>query len=47
MYTQTTRQSPMVTQGQLTTQGQSVAANLALSETMIEPVLNNDPAMVK
>jgi hypothetical protein len=46
MYTQATRQGQTVTQSQLTTQGQSFAANLALSETMIEPVLS-DHAMVK
>jgi hypothetical protein len=43
----TTHQSQTVTQSQLTTQGQSFAANLALSETMIEPVLNDDHAKVK
>jgi hypothetical protein len=36
-----------VTQSQLTTQGQSFAANLASPETMIEQVLNDDHAMVK
>jgi hypothetical protein len=46
MYTQATHQSQTVTQSQLTTQGQSFAANLALSESMIEPVLN-DHAQVK
>jgi hypothetical protein len=46
MYTQATHQSQTVTQSQLTTQGQSFAANLALSETMIEPVLH-DHARVK
>jgi hypothetical protein len=35
------------TQSQLTTQGQSFAANLASPEIMIEPVLNDDHAMVK
>jgi hypothetical protein len=39
--------SNKVTQSQLTTQGQSFAANLASPETMIEPVLNDDHAMVK
>jgi hypothetical protein len=39
--------SNKVTQSQLTTQGQSSAANLASSETMIEQVLNDDHAMVK
>jgi hypothetical protein len=34
-------------QSQLTTQGQSFAGNLALPETMIEQVLNDDHAMVK
>jgi hypothetical protein len=35
------------TQSQLTTRGQSFAANLASPETMIEQVLNDDHAMVK
>jgi hypothetical protein len=39
--------SNKVTQSQLTTQGQSFAANLASPETVIEPVLNDDHAMVK
>jgi hypothetical protein len=39
--------SNKVTQSQLTTQGQSFVANLASPETMIEPVLNDDHAMVK
>jgi hypothetical protein len=36
-----------VSESQLTTQGQSFAANLASPETMIEPVLNDDHAMIK
>jgi hypothetical protein len=39
--------SNKVTQGQLTTHGQSLAANLASLEAMVEPVLNDDHAMVK
>jgi hypothetical protein len=39
--------SNKVTQSQLTTHGQSIAANLASLETMIEQVLNDDHAMVK
>jgi hypothetical protein len=36
-----------VKQSQLTTQGQSFAANIESPETMIEQVLNDDHAMVK
>jgi hypothetical protein len=39
--------SNKVTPSQLTTQGQSFAANLASPEIMIEPVLNDDHTMVK
>jgi hypothetical protein len=39
--------SNKVTQNQLTTHGQSLAANLASLEAMGEPVLNDDHAMVK
>jgi hypothetical protein len=39
--------SNKVTQSQLTTHGQSIVANLASLETMIEQVLNDDHAMVK
>jgi hypothetical protein len=35
------------TQSQLITHSQSFATNLALLETMVEEVLNNDHAMVK
>jgi hypothetical protein len=37
----------MVTQGQLITQSQAVATNLAPLETMVEEVLNSDHDMLK
>jgi hypothetical protein len=39
-------QSNKITQSQLTTQGQSFAADQASPETMIEQVLNDDHALV-
>jgi hypothetical protein len=47
IYTQATHQSQIVIQSQLTTQGQSFAANIASPETMTEQGLNDDHAMVK
>jgi hypothetical protein len=47
LHTNNLSKSNKVTQSQLTTQGQSFAANLASPETMIEQVLNDDHAMVK
>jgi hypothetical protein len=47
LHSSNSSKSNKVTQSQLTTQGQSFAANLASPETMIEQVLNDDHAMVK
>jgi hypothetical protein len=43
----THKQHIKVKQSQLTTQGQSFAANIASPETKSEQVLNDDHAMVK